>query len=223
MENVFTELPTEGCQAIDGKCIRVSPFPERFEAASAKCRSEGSFLLSILDPSVIPPIKDHIEMLSSTRIRLLPIFSPDISSYWVGGHVSNDHWTWQANGKNFSKYSNWFDNKINAGCIQNICTSNYKLTVQVAEDYSWKAEDYVQRKYYGYEIDEKKPVVVSTWQSLATFDKEYFVQNFGTAMGPSVAPTYANTFMDNLEQFIFKCNPNGITNSYIDNITSRTR
>jgi superfamily II DNA or RNA helicase len=39
------------------------------------------------------------------------------------------------------------------------------------EDYSWKAEDYVQRKYYGYEIDEKKPVVVSTWQSLATFDK----------------------------------------------------
>ena len=44
------------------------------------------------------------------------------------------------------------------------------------EDYSWKAEDYVQRKYYGYEIDEKKPVVVSTWQSLATFDKKYFEQ-----------------------------------------------
>ena len=44
------------------------------------------------------------------------------------------------------------------------------------EDYSWKAENYVQRKYYGYEIDEKKPVVVSTWQSLATFDKKYFEQ-----------------------------------------------
>ena len=44
------------------------------------------------------------------------------------------------------------------------------------EDYSWKAEDHVQRKYYGYEIDESKPVVISTWQSLATFDKKYFEQ-----------------------------------------------
>lgn len=44
------------------------------------------------------------------------------------------------------------------------------------EDYSWKAEDYVQRKYYGYEIDDKKPVVVSTWQSLATFEKKWFEQ-----------------------------------------------
>ena len=50
------------------------------------------------------------------------------------------------------------------------------------EDYSWKAEDYVQRKYYGYEIDEKKPVVVSTWQSLATFDKEYF-KDFDCVIG----------------------------------------
>ena len=134
--------------AIDGKCIRVSPFPESFEAASAKCRSEGSYLLSILDPSVIPPIKVHIEKLSSTRIQFLPIYSPDISSYWVGGHVNNDLWTWQANGKNFSKYSNWIDNKINAGCIQNICTSNYKLTVQVAKDYSWKAVDETLEKPY---------------------------------------------------------------------------
>ena len=44
------------------------------------------------------------------------------------------------------------------------------------EDYGWKAEDHVQRKYYGYDIDENKPVVVSTWQSLATFDKKYFEQ-----------------------------------------------
>ena len=44
------------------------------------------------------------------------------------------------------------------------------------QDYSWDAEKYVQRKYYGYEIDDSKPVVISTWQSLATFDKKYFEQ-----------------------------------------------
>jgi len=43
-------------------------------------------------------------------------------------------------------------------------------------DYGWDAEKYVQRKYYGYEIDDEKPVVISTWQSLATFDKKYFKQ-----------------------------------------------
>ena len=50
------------------------------------------------------------------------------------------------------------------------------------EDYSWKAEDYVQRKYYGYDIDEDKPVVVSTWQSLATFDKKWF-EKFDCVIG----------------------------------------
>tara|TARA_R100001443_G_scaffold105939_1_gene115146 strand:+ start:6758 stop:8227 length:1470 start_codon:yes stop_codon:yes gene_type:complete len=49
-------------------------------------------------------------------------------------------------------------------------------------EYGWDAEKYVQRKYYGYEIDESKPVVVSTWQSLATFDKEYF-KDFGCVIG----------------------------------------
>ena len=49
-------------------------------------------------------------------------------------------------------------------------------------DYGWDAEKYVQRKYYGYDIDESKPVVVSTWQSLATFDKKYLDQ-FGCVIG----------------------------------------
>jgi len=44
------------------------------------------------------------------------------------------------------------------------------------QDYGWEAEKEVQRKYYGYEIDDSKPVVISTWQSLATFDKKYFEQ-----------------------------------------------
>jgi superfamily II DNA or RNA helicase len=42
--------------------------------------------------------------------------------------------------------------------------------------YGYDAEANVQRKYYGYEIDTDKKIVVSTWQSLATFDKDYFKQ-----------------------------------------------
>ena len=44
------------------------------------------------------------------------------------------------------------------------------------KDYGWDVDTNVQRKYYGYDIDENKPVVVSTWQSLATFDKSFFEQ-----------------------------------------------
>ena len=50
------------------------------------------------------------------------------------------------------------------------------------EDYGWEAEKFVQRKYYGYEIDDSKPVVISTWQSLATFDKKYF-EKFDCVVG----------------------------------------
>ena len=38
------------------------------------------------------------------------------------------------------------------------------------EDYSWKAEDYVQRKYYGYDIDE---MFVSFTNNLCNFDKKH--------------------------------------------------
>ena len=50
------------------------------------------------------------------------------------------------------------------------------------QDYGWDAENFVQRKYYGYEIDDSKPVVISTWQSLATFDKKYF-EKFDCVVG----------------------------------------
>jgi len=50
------------------------------------------------------------------------------------------------------------------------------------QDYGWEAEKFVQRKYYGYEIDDSKPVVISTWQSLATFDKKYF-ERFDCVVG----------------------------------------
>ena len=133
---------------IGGKCIRVSPFPETFEAASLKCRSEGSFLLTILQSSVMPPIKSHIEVISKSKIQFLPKYSPDISTYWVGGVVTNSIWSWEANGKNFSLYSNWLDKKENEGCVLNQCTNNYRLSVEVNKNYAWKAADKNLEKPY---------------------------------------------------------------------------
>ena len=133
---------------IDGKCIRVSPFPETYEAASAKCRSEGSYLLSILDSTITTRLKSHIEVLSNSKVQYLPIFSPDLSAYWVGGQVKDSLWTWEASGKNFSQYSDWVEGKENEGCVQNICTRNYKLTLQAKENYQWMAVDGSQEKPY---------------------------------------------------------------------------
>ena len=50
------------------------------------------------------------------------------------------------------------------------------------QDYGWDSEKYCHRKYYGYEKETDKPVVISTWQSLATFEKEYF-KDFGCVIG----------------------------------------
>lgn len=42
------------------------------------------------------------------------------------------------------------------------------------EDYGWNADKYVHRIHGGMEQDTDKPVVISTWQSLITFSKNYF-------------------------------------------------
>ena len=43
-------------------------------------------------------------------------------------------------------------------------------------DYGWNVDKYCHRIYHGYDKDVVKDVVISTWQSLATLDKNYFKQ-----------------------------------------------
>jgi len=43
-------------------------------------------------------------------------------------------------------------------------------------DYGWDVDKYCHRIYHGYDKDVVKDVVISTWQSLATLDKNYFQQ-----------------------------------------------
>ena len=44
------------------------------------------------------------------------------------------------------------------------------------KDYGWNVEGNCHRIYYGYDKETDKNVVISTWQSLATFEKDYFSQ-----------------------------------------------
>jgi|TARA_Y100000015_G_scaffold43159_1_gene52620 superfamily II DNA or RNA helicase len=49
-------------------------------------------------------------------------------------------------------------------------------------DYGWEVDKYCHRIYHGYDKDVVKDVVISTWQSLATLDKDYF-QQFDCVIG----------------------------------------
>jgi superfamily II DNA or RNA helicase len=50
------------------------------------------------------------------------------------------------------------------------------------KDYGFDSENNVSRNYHGYEIEEDKRVVISTWQSLYKLPKTFFA-NFGAVIG----------------------------------------
>ena len=134
--------------SVGGKCIRVSPFPETFEAAAAKCVKEGATLLSIYDDTIMPLIANYINEEASSKTQYLPKYSPDLSEFWVGGVVSNQYWTWLSSGKNFTAFANWKGGKENEGCVQYFCTDNNRLSVVKKENYKWKAADKSAEKPY---------------------------------------------------------------------------
>ena len=50
------------------------------------------------------------------------------------------------------------------------------------KDYGFDVETNVSRKYHGYDIDEDKRIVVSTWQSLYKMPKQFF-EDYGAVIG----------------------------------------
>ena len=135
-------------EKINNICIRVSAYAETFEAASAKCTDEGSTLLPIMNSEVLLPIWNYIKTLSQNKIYFQPEFSPDLTTYWIGGIVRNFKWTWIANGKNFSIYNDWVDGQENTGCLQSICTDNYALSLNTKKGNQWQADDKSKLKPY---------------------------------------------------------------------------
>ena len=50
------------------------------------------------------------------------------------------------------------------------------------KDYGYDVEKHVSRKYHGYDIDEDKRIVISTWQSLYKMPKKFF-EDYGAVIG----------------------------------------
>ena len=61
-------------------------------------------------------------------------------------------------------------------------TSLVKQLYKDFKDYGFDVETNVSRKYHGYDIDEDKRIVISTWQSLYKMPKKFF-EDYGAVIG----------------------------------------
>ena len=76
-------------------------------------------------------------------------------------------------------YLNVIDNNI---LIVVPTTSLVEQLYKDFKDYGFNVEKNVSRKYHGYEIDENKRFVISTWQSLYKLPKQFF-KDYGAVLG----------------------------------------
>ena len=132
---------SENYELVNGTCIRVSPYAESFDDAASMCDKEGAYLLTIPDHHLIPHVVHYIRTISKRRVQFEVAYSPDLSSYWIGGTARDLKWSWMSNGKNLSVYSDWQDGQENKGCVEFVCTDNYALTVNAEKRYTWIAAD----------------------------------------------------------------------------------
>ena len=144
----LTPVTTE-CSANYNKfldfCIRVSPYPEKFDDAQDKCEAEGANLMHIMSGEVSNLLRFYIRKLEN-KVYFFPQYSPDISTYWVGGVAKDLHWSWIGNQRNFSQYSNWL--AADKGCLGGVCTDNYRLMLEVKSKLGWIADDREKPKPY---------------------------------------------------------------------------
>ena len=139
-------------------CIRVSPYPEKFDAAQDRCEKEGANLMHIMSAKVSSELRFYIKKMEN-KVYFFPQYSPDISTYWVGGMVKDLHWSWVANQRNFSQYENWL--APDKGCPGSVCTDNYRLMLEVKSKLGWVAADKDKPKPY---ICQSKCSIGYVWQ-----------------------------------------------------------
>ena len=154
---------TSDCSANYNKfldfCIRASPYPEKFDDAQEMCEKEGANLMHIMRAEVNSQLRFYIKRLEN-KVYFFPQYSPDISTYWVGGSVKDLHWSWIANQRNFSQYENWL--APDKGCPGGVCTDNYRLMLDVQSKFGWKAADKDKAKPY---ICLSKCTIGYVWQT----------------------------------------------------------
>ena len=89
-----------------------------------------------------------------------------------------------ASGKSLISYMlvRHYLNMINNILIIVPTTSLVEQLYKDFKDYGYDVENNVSRKYHGYDIDENKRIIISTWQSLYKLPKSFFSQ-FGAVIG----------------------------------------
>ena len=89
------EPPYNGCaelyDPVSNICVRISPYPETYEKAQAKCESEGSKLLYVLDEEVHVGLGEVLK----EKIKKFPRYN-DIKGMWLGADWETESgWKWR--------------------------------------------------------------------------------------------------------------------------------
>ena len=131
-----TDCP-ESYEKVGITCVRISPISETFKGATAKCTLEGGNLISIHNVIFHMDLIQYIQNISLSKYYF-NITTDKITDFWIGGTVIKNMWTWISNEQNITE--NWINNTLNTGCLSLQCTDEYGLTMNVKEDYKWKAD-----------------------------------------------------------------------------------
>ena len=106
----------------DSICVRVSAYPETFDAAQEKCQSEGGFLLQYLNNE----IHEGLALLLAEKHNKLNRMS-DVKAFWIGAKY-DENWHWTHNPQTFPEYNNWEGDIVDIGCSGTGCNSDMALT-----------------------------------------------------------------------------------------------
>ena len=90
-----------------------------------------------------------------------------------------------ASGKSLISYMlcRYYLNKLNDKILIIVpTTSMVEQLYKDFKDYGFDSESNISRNYHGYDIEEDKRIVISTWQSLYNLPKTFFAQ-FGAVIG----------------------------------------
>ena len=101
-----TEECSENYDRVEDICVRVSPYRLSWEAAEAKCQTEGGHLLSVMSQSIQFGINALLKKKESIKefFEVNTWSTTELDGYWTGGQVF------------VMKYSECFDNSQTYSC-----------------------------------------------------------------------------------------------------------
>ena len=127
-------------------CLRVSPIKEDYETAINKCLEENGNLISVVNTNVSVNLAQHIRQLIDTKFYFDPLVSPNLTTFWVGGIVDNNKWTWISNSQPLS--GDWVNDEEKFDCPEAVCKEKHGITISLLEDFKYKTELKISARPY---------------------------------------------------------------------------